>query len=149
MSEERLLEWLRQEHRHSSFARSTCGKVTIDESALLRLLIAHDTACGKAAMYLNSHGNLEQRLLGAEKPTPVKSVEEAAALWRAGNEPGRRSRIDKMIPGELAIREAIRVVEEAGCHPDLTKVVVMLGEAQSKLADWYDLGASGSSNHQS
>jgi hypothetical protein len=59
------------------------------------------------------------------------------------SEPGRRSHLEKMIPGELAIREALIVVEAHGCHPQLTEVVSMLSDAQRKLADWYDSGAPG------
>ena len=59
------------------------------------------------------------------------------------NEPGRRSRLDLMTPQELAIREALIKVEEAGAHPELT-VVTMLSDAQRIFADWRDSGCPGS-----
>lgn len=54
------------------------------------------------------------------------------------NEIPRRNRIDRMTPGELAIREAIRVVEEMGADIRLTNVVVRLSQAQEVLADYVD-----------
>lgn len=59
------------------------------------------------------------------------------------NEIPRRARIDLLIPAETAIRAAIAEVENLGCHEELTRVVVMLGDAQRKVADWYDGGAPG------
>lgn len=51
----------------------------------------------------------------------------------------RRSRIDHMVPAELAIRNAVRVVEGVGAHPLLTEAVVLLSEAQEKVADFVEL----------
>lgn len=50
----------------------------------------------------------------------------------------RRIDINRMTPAELAIRNAIGVVEEAGCHPLLTEAVVLLGRAKEKVADYVD-----------
>jgi siroheme synthase (precorrin-2 oxidase/ferrochelatase) len=55
----------------------------------------------------------------------------------------RRSRIDLMIPAELAIRDALIAVEALGAHPKLTEVVSMLSDAQFKIADWHDGGRPG------
>jgi len=44
-----------------------------------------------------------------------------------------------MTPEEIAIRAIKIQVEELGAHPLLTDVVVLLGKAQDKLADWVDL----------
>lgn len=54
------------------------------------------------------------------------------------NDIPRRSRIDLMTPAELAIRNAMIAVEEAGAHPLLTEAVVMLGQAREKVADYVD-----------
>ena len=43
-----------------------------------------------------------------------------------------------MTPAEKAIRDALQAVECAGCHPWLTDVVSMLGEAHERLADYVD-----------
>lgn len=51
----------------------------------------------------------------------------------------RRARIDLMTPEELALFNMIGEVEKLGAHPLLTDVVVLLGDARSKLADWVDL----------
>jgi len=51
----------------------------------------------------------------------------------------RRCRIDLMTPGELAIRNAVLVVEQAGCHPLLTDAVVLLQQAKEKVADFVEL----------
>lgn len=51
----------------------------------------------------------------------------------------RRNRIDQYTPAETAIREAVGAVEAAGCHPLLTDAVVLLGQAQSKVADFVDM----------
>lgn len=50
----------------------------------------------------------------------------------------RRCRVDLLTDAELAIREAMLAVEEAGAHPLLTDAVVLLGEAKDKVADWVD-----------
>jgi hypothetical protein len=51
----------------------------------------------------------------------------------------RRNDIRLHTPAERAIREAIILVEEAGAHPLLTDAVVLLGQAQSKVADFVEL----------
>jgi len=50
----------------------------------------------------------------------------------------RRIRIDQMTPAELAIREAVRIVEEAGADVRLTAAVILLTQAQHKVADFVD-----------
>jgi hypothetical protein len=54
----------------------------------------------------------------------------------------RRIRVDLMTPAELAIRNAVAEVEKAGCDPWLTDAVVLLGKAQSKVADYVDACAA-------
>ena len=54
------------------------------------------------------------------------------------NDIPRRNRIDRMIPAELAIREAVHEVEEAGAHPLLTEAVNLLSLAKDKVSDWHD-----------
>lgn len=54
------------------------------------------------------------------------------------NEVPRRIRIDLYTPAETAIRAAIIAVEEAGADPLLTDAVILLGQAQSKVADYVD-----------
>lgn len=51
----------------------------------------------------------------------------------------RYVRIDLMTLEELAIYNVIGEIEKLGAHPLLTDVVILLGEARSKLADWVDL----------
>ena len=50
----------------------------------------------------------------------------------------RRNRVDLNTTAELAIRDAIRVVEEAGCDPLLTDAVMLLDSAREKVADFVD-----------
>lgn len=50
----------------------------------------------------------------------------------------RRNRIDQMTPAELAIRDAMSAVEAAGADVRLTDAVVLLGQAQNKVADFVD-----------
>lgn len=50
----------------------------------------------------------------------------------------RRNRLELMTPAELAIREAVLKVEELGCDTRLTDAVMLLGEAQEKVADYID-----------
>lgn len=52
----------------------------------------------------------------------------------------RRNRIDLNTPAELAIRNAIRAVEETGCDPLLTDAVMLLVDAMEKVADFIDRG---------
>jgi hypothetical protein len=51
----------------------------------------------------------------------------------------RRSRIDHYTPAESAIRAALLAVEEMGAHTLLTEAVVLLSDAQSKVADFVEL----------
>ena len=53
----------------------------------------------------------------------------------------RRRDINLMTPAELAIRNATIIVEEAGCDPLLTEAVVLLEQAQEKVADFVDMSA--------
>jgi hypothetical protein len=50
----------------------------------------------------------------------------------------RRNRIDLNTPAELAIRNAINVVEEAGCDILLTDAVNLLVAAREKVADFVE-----------
>lgn len=50
----------------------------------------------------------------------------------------RRNRLDFNEQSELAIRDVIHEVEEIGADPRLTEVVVLLGLALDKLADYID-----------
>jgi hypothetical protein len=51
----------------------------------------------------------------------------------------RRSNVLHFTPAEKAIREATQAVEEAGAHPLLTEAVMLLSDAQSKVADHAEL----------
>jgi hypothetical protein len=51
----------------------------------------------------------------------------------------RRNRTDRYTPAEHAIRAAILAVEEMGAHTLLTEAVVLLAEAQEKVADFVEL----------
>lgn len=55
-----------------------------------------------------------------------------------GNPIPRRAFIERMTPAERAIYETIGVVEQAGCHPLLTDAVILLSQAQRKVADFVD-----------
>lgn len=55
----------------------------------------------------------------------------------------RRCDLTLMTPAELAIRDAVLAVEAAGAHPLLTDAVVLLGEAQNKVADFVELPKEG------
>lgn len=59
-------------------------------------------------------------------------------LQKEGMNIPRRCQIDLMTPGELVIRDAMRVIESLGAHPLLTDAVVLLGQAQEKVADYVD-----------
>jgi hypothetical protein len=56
----------------------------------------------------------------------------------------RRAHLERNIPAELAIRNALAEVENLGAHPGLTNIVIKLAEALDETADWYDNGAPGS-----
>lgn len=58
-------------------------------------------------------------------------------MTMAGGVP-RRINVDLNTSAELAIREAVRVVENAGAHPLLTDAVVLLAQGREKVADWVD-----------
>ena len=50
----------------------------------------------------------------------------------------RRVRIDQTTPAELAIRRAIEAVESLPADSRLTEAVVLLGRAQTWVADYVD-----------
>lgn len=50
----------------------------------------------------------------------------------------RRCRIDRMMPAELAITEAMRAVEAMPADPCLTDAIVLLGKARDRVADFVD-----------
>lgn len=54
------------------------------------------------------------------------------------NEIPRRIQLEKMVPAERAIRDAIASVEVLGCHEKLTKAVILLAQAQDAVADFVD-----------
>lgn len=60
-------------------------------------------------------------------------------------EDGIPTRIDitLMSPAELAITEAIRIVEEAGASIALTDAVVLLGKARDRVADHIEGNGNG------
>lgn len=76
---------------------------------------------------LRDHPELLARQGAAPKPAPTTSSEFP-----------RRICVDRMTPAELAIRDAMGAVEEAGCDVRLTYAVVLLGEAQERVADFVD-----------
>lgn len=54
-------------------------------------------------------------------------------------DPTRRCDIEKMTTAELQIRLAIVAVESLGAHTLLTDAVVLLSQAQGKVADFIEL----------
>ena len=50
----------------------------------------------------------------------------------------RRIRVDLMSKAELAIRNAINVVEEMPADVRLTDAVILLGKAKDRVADYID-----------
>jgi hypothetical protein len=50
----------------------------------------------------------------------------------------RSHRVDRWTPGERAINEALQVVESLGSDVLLTDAVVLLGDAQKKVAEYID-----------
>jgi hypothetical protein len=58
-------------------------------------------------------------------------------------DPLRRCRIESMTPAETAISAAIQAVESLPADTRLTDAVVLLMDAQRKVADWVDgIGAT-------
>lgn len=58
------------------------------------------------------------------------------------NEIPRRARLDLVTPEEKALYEMVWQIEKLGAHVLLTDVVVLLGRAREKLADWVELNAA-------
>ena len=56
----------------------------------------------------------------------------------ANNKIPRRIRIDLLTPAEVAIREAIIAVENAGADVRLTEAIGLLTDAKNKVADYVD-----------
>lgn len=50
----------------------------------------------------------------------------------------RRNNLDLNSPAEIAIRKAIDAVEQLGADTQLTEIVVLLGRALDKTADFID-----------
>ena len=79
--------------------------------------------------------------LGADE----REYPEPAPEWKrwqlAPNGFPRRRRIDLWTRAERAINEALQTVEAAGAHTLLTEAVVLLDQAQNKVADFVELDA--------
>ena len=56
----------------------------------------------------------------------------------ANNKIPRRIRIDLLTPAEVAIREAIIAVENAGADVRLTESIGLLTDSKNKVADYVD-----------
>jgi hypothetical protein len=56
----------------------------------------------------------------------------------ASDEIPRRIRLDRMVPAELAIHDAIQKIEELGADPNLTEAIVILSDAQNMVSDFVD-----------
>lgn len=52
----------------------------------------------------------------------------------------RRCYINKLVPAEKAISDAISAVEELGADTLLTDAVILLGQAKDKVSDYVDRG---------
>jgi hypothetical protein len=52
----------------------------------------------------------------------------------------RRIQIEKMVPAELTLLEATRLIENMGADPRLTEAQMLIAEARSKVADFVDDG---------
>ena len=50
----------------------------------------------------------------------------------------RRCYVQKMVPAELAIRDAMEAVELMGCDVRLTDAIILLEEAKNKVSDVVD-----------
>lgn len=50
----------------------------------------------------------------------------------------RRNQIEQMTEAELAIRNAVKAVEAAGCDVRLTDAVILLQEAKDRVSDFVD-----------
>lgn len=50
----------------------------------------------------------------------------------------RRARVDLMTSAEIAIRQAMLRVEEAGAHVLLTEAITLLQQAREKVADFVE-----------
>lgn len=87
------------------------------------------------------------RQYDAARSVVTQSVSNSTRRSEVSNEIPRRADMLRWIPAEHQISDAIADVERLGAHPELTEVVVMLGNAQRRLADWYDGGRPGAYSH--
>jgi len=99
-----------------------------------------------------SHGERETRIdeavaalmrlveppMKGEQMRTLEDRMQAQALREINEQIPRRARLDVNTPAELAIRDAICAVEDAGCHQLLTEAVNLLQDAREKVADYVD-----------
>lgn len=69
----------------------------------------------------------------------VKNDRRANMEPAPGRDLPRRCYVDLYIEEERNIQKMVNAVEDLGAHPILTDVVVMLGQAKDRLADWVDI----------
>lgn len=91
----------------------------------------------------NGRGIELRRVLADILATGATAEDIRAALTvGSGAYPGRdcprRCYVDLYTPAEAAIRAAVLTVEAAGCSKALTDAVVLLGQAQGRVADHVD-----------
>jgi len=68
----------------------------------------------------------------------TRDVEVIRELEDMMNDVPRRNRLDKNVPAELAIYEAMQVVERMDADVRLTDAVILLGAARECVADFID-----------
>lgn len=125
---------------YEGYARASGGKsiVTGDRLPEYFALRAEIKSCWRGAVA----GVLE---FFDPHPSHPSSRVVASPTPRSNPDFPRRHCIDQMTEGELAIRAAICTIESMDCDTRLTDAVVLLGQAQAKVADFVDGVAGGQS----
>lgn len=106
-------------------------------SGTVRLIFSHSVASlGLTEIEYCTCGDGDGCYLCADKPAVELPKNSAYGF-------PRRLCLYLMTPAELAIYNAVQVVEEVGADPLLTDAVVLLQQARDKVADYIDRKGAG------
>lgn len=118
-----------------------CSELEVAEAKTRGDFYVDDNQCGyvrRLPEWINKHSRFAR---GAEPSCCELDVITPADQWAKveGSEVARRVSLGHMTREEIHIQSLIDSVEELGAHPKLTDVVIKLGEAQHRLADWVEM----------
>ena len=93
---------------------------------------------GGGAVWVRAQGARGDAVPAVRTRGPEGATSEGCVMSESGWDIPRRARIDRWVPAEQAIQDAVEAVEALPADERLTKAVTLLGEARHAVADYVD-----------